>query len=99
MTDIESLMREYFAVKDSQRALRKKRNAFMESYECKNMRQDDAWEPPKNCVLRAYGEEKLEDDACENCRKRHAYHMVLRDSGGRRTQIMRRVRHLTKKEV
>jgi hypothetical protein len=96
MRPVESLMCEYFVLKDQSKRLKTARHEFMETYKCTNMKETAYMEPPEPCVLRSYGKPQLENDACEPCLRRHWYYTERKKNSHRRGVIMRLVRHQVK---
>lgn len=99
MANTELLMKEYFVLKDQMKRLNFARSEYMETYECKDVKQDDYKEPPKNCHQRRTSYHRgvvAADDMCEPCQKRHWFYLERKKNSQRRSSIMRQVRHLVK---
>jgi len=52
MNKVESLMWEYFNLKDEFKALGVARNEYMENYQCQNIKSDGYMEPAGTCFER-----------------------------------------------
>ncbi len=93
MSEVETLMQEWFRLKDSQTAKKREIVKFHETYECRNMQSNGYLEQPTQCIYRSeFG--KPVDDMCKPCEERHSFYMERQQNARKRTAILNRVRRI-----
>lgn len=94
MSKIEELMREWFALKDEQTAVKKQMSEFHKTYECQNYRSNTSG-IEQQCIYRSKIGQPV-DDMCGPCSSRHQYYLNRLANARKRTGILNKVRHLLK---
>lgn len=102
--DITELMREYFDLKDQDRAIREVRNDYMAEHHCLNIDrpstdfadQSDYEENGGECIRREVGMGGYPAPMCEVCEKRNAWYLERQRLSHRRATLIRKVKRIVR---